>query len=214
MELNESTIIKEWSSYNFSCILNYLNERNDIKIFVDIGANIGISTEFITKNIKSIEKSYLFEPDKDNFQLLQQRIETLKINAIPINKAIYYSDKDKMSVFGVGDNNAGGQFLEDVIKDNVKNKKNLEDYHKEFVLARLETEVPEQIDFIKLDVEGSEYNIIEFSEKVKNVKYLLVEFHWKSVEEKKDFIKQFLIEKYNIVYSFEMYHHVLFERKS
>ena len=162
---------------------------DDIKVIVDIGANTGITGTFFLKFLTGT--FHLFEPDKENFNILKQNIPE-DPNIKFYNCGIFYG-KDRCRVLGIGDNNIGGytcDVIENTHKETFKDR-----YHyyegKEFELKKLEDFVL-YADLVKIDVEGSEYNIIQNSNIVKNAKFLLLEFHCHEITYYLDFIKTYL----------------------
>ena len=57
-----------------------------------------------------------------------------------------------------------------------------------YMLAQLEDEIDFVPDLIKIDIEGAEYNVIEYSTLVKQAKYLYIEWHIRSDLEIERFI--------------------------
>jgi FkbM family methyltransferase len=116
---------------------------------LDIGANIGDDTLLLAKIVGSKGKIYAFEPDPENFKLLQKNIKTNKYrNVVCINKAV--SDKDgKIKLFLSENNKAdhriyGSEFDRKHIKVNMVS---IDSYFKN---------KNQKIDVIKIDIQGAE----------------------------------------------------------
>ena len=157
------------------------NIKEPIDYVVDIGSNVGQITKQIYNYLKP-KKIYCFEPDIDNINYAKEKNKEI-LSIEYFNKGIYYGKKED-TVFGRGDNSAGGYYL----KSCVENKKFGNFYNnskvvnnKIFYLDELENFNIEKPDLIKLDVEGSEYNIISNSPLLKNTKYLLIEWHFPNI---------------------------------
>ena len=137
---------------------------------VDIGANIGYHTLNFARLVGETGKVYAFEPDHDNFSILKKNVELNGYkNVVLVNKAI--TNKTGRTKLYLSQKNMGAHTLLQA----KGNKKFIEvetirfdDYFKDT-----------KIDFIKVDVEGSEGLAIQsmrsFFEKTKNLK-IITEF--------------------------------------
>ena len=175
--------------------IEYLRDKN-IKTAVDIGASSGSISYFILSLIEP-ETLICFEPDADNFALLESNMRPYN-NVQVINKAIFYG-KDTVSVNGTGDNNFLGYMIADIHTDHTDFWEKLHPYEgKVFECVELEA-YTNGVDLIKMDVEGSEYNIIENSLAVYNSRYILLETHNHGMEYVVEYIKEHL--QHRIVFS-------------
>jgi hypothetical protein len=94
-----------------------------------------------------------------------------------INKAIFYG-ATIVGVVGVGDNSQGGYMIEEVDVEHKEMYPTLYTYpNKKFECIKLEDIDNPIFDIVKIDVEGSEYNIIENSSMIKESRYLIIEWH-------------------------------------
>lgn len=173
-------------------VLSYLNDSK-IKSYIDIGANIGEFCNVMFEKIPSLTDAYLFEVEFNNFQFMKNHVKNKNVNMF--NFGIGYNFKNPNLILGP---NPGGYFVKDnieerniitldgkkfVVKDD--NKKNT---ISNIVMKTLEELNLPIVDFVKIDIEGGEYNIIENSIYLQNINLIEIEFH--------DFDKNFLIEKY------------------
>ena len=142
-------------------------------IVLDIGANIGYYTLIFAKMVGPSGKVYAFEPDPKNFLLLKKNVKINNYdNVVLINKAI--SDKaEKIKLYFSNNNKASHTIYGSekdtnfVAIDSIK----LDDYFK----------MNEQdISFVKIDVEGAEYKVLQgmkkLLEKSKNNFKIITEF--------------------------------------
>jgi predicted O-methyltransferase YrrM len=83
--IGESSIAigKEWESH-ITSFVNIYNSLYPIKNIIDVGSYFGYHTIFFSKNVQ--EKVYSFEPQSQNFQLLQNNINK---KAFSISRIIY-----------------------------------------------------------------------------------------------------------------------------
>jgi len=175
---------------------SFLKKRinNDINIFIDIGAHHGDTiSEFL--EIFSINTIYAFEPSKENFDKLK-----VKKDEIEKNKSV----KIKIFPYGLGKKNDILPLNE--IADGVSNTFNALNVNsryfkrkkfittlfgiKKFIKNKVPTKVIrlkefidqekiDKIDFIKIDTEGFEFNILLGLENdIKKVKFILFEHHY------------------------------------
>lgn len=201
----------EWNSVNHQEQLDIVFKNDDIKIIYDIGANVGGTAntfiEYCNRNNKNIEKIYCFEPDEENMDflklVLKNYIDNNKLECI--QTGIYYG-KTEAKVFGAGhvaENrihpNVGGYGIQECMEeyvsrrnDNGENVFCAQIKDKVFKLDTLENLSKNflQPDFIKIDVEGAEKNILMNSTIIKNAKFMIVE--WNQKQNINDFINEYL----------------------
>ena len=162
------SVNKDWGDYEKEILENNIWEGN---VVLDIGANIGFYTLIMAKLVGEKGKVYAFEADPTNFNILKKNVEVNGYkNIILVNKAIL--DCNKTIKFYVDKGNTAGNSL---FKGN-KQKYN------EIESVKLEDYFPEnqKIDFIKIDIEGSEgraikgmANLLDKNKKIK----IITEFY-------------------------------------
>lgn len=143
-------------------------------IVFDLGANLGFFS--MTCSQRNIGHCYSFEPMPNNFSCLKKNISLLKDSEkfTLINKAI--SDEEKLYVPANIDQHS--PHTESNYSDNstVLNCVKLSDFAK--------TNKIDKIDFLKLDIEGGEYNIFEdeseFDWVLENCDHIAGELHLES----------------------------------
>lgn len=189
------------NNYHYNSIYNYSKKLN-FKILIDIGFHQG---EFFLRflNDKKIRKFYCFEPNKILFDILKKKYKNkrkilLYDCALGDNKSL-----KKLFLSNLSYNSTISSFNK---KSNYLKFKNLliddqENYKFMTVKQNTFDEIFKKINieecFLKLDVEGYEYNVLKgATKKIKNVKYLLIE-HQFSDQYKNNFekIKNFLIKQ-------------------
>lgn len=186
---HHSAVYAEWHE-KYTGLVEEIFEKKNVKTFLDIGANTGAVIQFISERHK-LEKVYAFEPFETNFLLLRQFIQDRFANDFEFeayNKAIYYG-AEFAKACGCGDGNTGGMFLSNV-RDEYAKIPTVET-GPVFSCTTLEKELQHvsHINLAKIDVEGSEWNILENSSFLKDrVDEILLEFHWLPEEEAKKFI--------------------------
>ena len=120
---------------------------------LDIGANIGYYTLIFAKLVGEHGKVFAFEPDPTNFELLRRNIEENGYkNVVLINKAVsdkserlkLFLSEDNLADHRIYDSQDGRKFIE---IESIR----LDDYFKGY---------SGKIDFIKMDIEGTEYGAV------------------------------------------------------
>ena len=154
------------------------------KVIFDVGAHIGEATESFLKNFNSIKICYCFEPQKNIFSILKKKFKNnLKVSCI--NKAIY--DKNMKKNFNISHHQRSST-LEEINTSSLYYKvKSLILFNKltDIILKKeklncitLDSFIKKRkiIDILKIDVEGSELNVLKGCKKnIKNVKVILIE---------------------------------------
>lgn len=120
---------------------------------LDIGANIGNHTLFFC-NECDVEKVYSFEPCKDTFDILKKNVEiNLLREKVKLFNVACGEKRGKGNVIKTNSGDAGSNQIA------VNNDGNVE------IITIDELEL-ENIDFIKIDVEGFEYCVLKGMEKL------------------------------------------------
>ena len=189
---------------DFSKIVNYniLNGKTykkhefikDVKIIVDIGANIGASSVYFSR-IYPESKIFAFEPASEPYKLLKKNVEQYK-NIQSYYFGLYSEDKTVQlykskidSVTGsIGKSIYNTEHTEEITLKETKN------FFKELGIT--------QIDILKIDTEGCEIPILKSIQDthLSNMKIIYIEYH---SEEDRKCIDKILGENY-ILYSGEV----------
>ena len=172
MALTHVWMIQEYSNSGF--------DINDSDIVIDIGAHIGLFALFASQFCKQ-GKIFCFEPIKENYELLVENINSNKIkNIIPFNFAVS-KESDSVKIFLNDDYSGHSMFLETNNFVIVKSKSLLDIFSENNI---------QECNFLKLDCEGAEYDIInslpsDFLNKIKKsvIEYHLADTHPKLLEQ-------------------------------
>jgi len=151
---------------------NILVEEDDI--VADLGANIGIFSLYAES--KKAKKIYAFEPIKDYALLFEKNLKNYS-NVLLFKSAISYRTGEGEILYNFQDNT--------ILKD-VYNKFN---WKEEEINQRVKINLIsindfminiEKIDFLKIDIEGSEYDILESitPENLNKIRKIACEYHW------------------------------------
>lgn len=160
------------------------------QIVLDLGAHVGSFSIMAAKEFPEL-KFVAYEPSKDNFALLEENIKLNKRENIESqNSAIhtktgtsYFVTEGTSDSWKLVDSNEGYSSYEEV------KTTSLQDAAGKFIENK-------SLGFIKMDIEGAEFDVLENSKDLlKQIPYLLLEFHpdpeIETFEESKARLKKF-----------------------
>lgn len=183
-DLAEIAVVASGSEYNMK---NILLPKNPI--IIDLGGHIGTFSIPTAKTFKDKCKIYSFEPDNKNYELLKKNLTLNKINSVVVSN-VALSD-----YIGEGYLKTENMSTDAYYLSKSKNRKNC-------LVSTLYNESKKykikEIDLLKMDIEGEEYNIFKHKESLdfilKNVHYIFIEVGpaYKSSRIKKIIDKNFL----------------------
>jgi FkbM family methyltransferase len=130
------------------------SQINKDDIVIDIGVNIGYYTLIFAGLVGESGRVFAFEPDPDNFVLLNRNVKENKFeNVVLINKAV--SDKNGKTRLYLSENNKGdhriydsGESRKSIMVETVCLDEFLKDYK-------------DKINFVKMDIQGAEGNALK-----------------------------------------------------
>jgi FkbM family methyltransferase len=152
----------ELNSYQYYIdVIEYLRNVG-IKSYLDIGANIGEFCNVLFEKIPTLQEAHLIECESENIKFLKNNIK-------PPNVAVYdlAVGYDITNPTLITNGNVGG--FKVVESDTVGNFN--------VKVSTLEDLNLPIVDFVKIDIEGGEYSIIENSKYIQKIKYIEIEFH-------------------------------------
>jgi len=153
-------------------VKHYLNKLklNKEDIVLDLGGNIGAFTNLISP---LVNKVYTYEPEKENFELLLKNNKENK-NVYSFMQAIV-GNKDKERIFYVNQKKNKGSHSFYVRKGRLEQKVNC--VHINEIIEKY------NINKIKMDIEGSEYELLKVIN-LKNIDEIILEFHFICLKDK------------------------------
>ncbi len=162
--------------------LVYADIPKDYKVILDIGANIGITAQYFKDRAKKV---YSIEPSSQHFEALKKNKEYNQWSNVEIfNIAI--ADRDGYMQLNKYDDNYTTYSL------TTKFKKDSEIVKTMAIDTFLKENKIEEVDFMKLDVEGAEDLILRsdgFKKVVNKIKRIEIEFHLLSWKNLIDYLK-------------------------
>ena len=183
----QTTVIKTWDGTQFTVRVNtsdilviweiwkakiYDDPRFPIQaedVVVDIGAHIG---GFAIRAAKQAKKVYAYEASKKNYDLLEANFRMNDLKNLHIHNKAVSHQTGEMNFYMPSDNGALGSLIQET------------DSPMETVQATTLTDIVAennigQIDYLKVDAEGTEYDILFKCplETLAKVKRLVMEYH-------------------------------------
>jgi FkbM family methyltransferase len=147
----------------------YANGIYDIRLgpspyIIDCGANIGIGTLYL-KQRHPDSTILAFEPDDTNFALLDRNIRDSGFEGITLRKEAVWKEEGAID-FSL-DANMGSRIEEEGTGGTRKVR-----------CVRLRDHIDRKVDFLKIDIEGAEYEVLKDIEEVlHNVDNIFLEYH-------------------------------------
>ena len=190
MALTHVWMIQEYSDDDFPI-------SND-DVIIDVGAHIGLFALFASQFCKN-GKIFCYEPIKENYKILIENIEMNQIQNIFPNNLAVTKKTSRVKIFLNDDQSGHSMFIQ--------NKNFVEVDSKSLSDIFIDNGIKE-CDFLKLDCEGAEYEIIESlpSDLFTKINKTAIEYHM--VDTKPELLEQ-LINKFK-QFSFSVHTRSLF----
>jgi FkbM family methyltransferase len=151
---------------------------------IDCGSNIGMSVLFF-KFLYPKATILAFEPNTPTFMALRKNVEENALTHVTLEQKALCREEGKIKLYC--DNQTPGQLGMSLQKRSFS--------HFEMVDAvRLSRYIERDVDFLKMDIEGAEVQVLQdlvAHDKVKNIKQMVIEYHH-HMDKNKDMLGQFL----------------------
>ena len=148
----------------------------DGDIVVDIGANVGSVSLYIAKKYPNV-KIYSYEAHPINYKNLIRNIDKNNItNIVAHNFAVSHSENEIANITLSPNNTGSSSIFKSSKTDNQNLNFNVETISLDTIISKNGID---KIKFLKLDCEGSEFDILENSEQIKTIEVvnMSVEIH-------------------------------------
>ena len=174
MALTHVWMIQEYSDDDFPI-------SND-DVIIDVGAHIGLFALFASQFCKN-GKIFCYEPIKENYKILIENIEMNQIQNIFPNNLAVTKKTSRVKIFLNDDQSGHSMFIQ--------NKNFVEVDSKSLSDIFIDNGIKE-CDFLKLDCEGAEYEIVESlsSDLFTKIKKTVIEYHM--ADTKPELLKQLI----------------------
>jgi FkbM family methyltransferase len=131
---------------------------------IDCGANIGLSVIYLKQLFPEAE-IIAFEPDEVNFKLLKKNIESFGYNNVTARKEAVWIENTQLQFAGEG--SMSSRIGSGSSKNSVQVK-----------AVRLKDFLNRPVNFLKIDIEGAEYQVIkDIADHLHFVNNLFLEYH-------------------------------------
>lgn len=143
--------------YEEKWLLNMTSFMKPGDVIFDIGANIGTTSLYISKNTPC-SKIYSFEPDEINYNKFKYHIGLNKVENIHLAKIGIGDEPGIKRLFRVSENNPGmNKIIDEGLTDSASEFSEIEiqrldDFVRDFGI--------EKVNFVKIDVEGYELKVL------------------------------------------------------
>lgn len=156
-------------------MIHFLNEAKIIS-YLDIGSNVGEVCNVLFEKIPTLKEAHLVEPEIGNLNFSKNRLNNDVVKFY--NVAISYNLINPKLV------------LDDV---NVGAHKLIQDQSGVSVdVATLEELHLPIVDFVKIDIEGMEYNVIKNSKYLQSIRIVDIEFHHPDVHDSLEYVQTYM----------------------
>jgi FkbM family methyltransferase len=180
-------------------------------VVVDIGAHIGRYTIIASKRVATNGKVVAIEASPSNFEMLNRNIKLNQLtNTISLNHAVY-SKETKIKLYLPGEE-SGNTIYNTVISDRARNEEKFVEVNANTLDYLLQSKgiKQEQINWIKIDVEGAEFEVLKGATNIlSNSKdiALLIEIH--NLRDSTNLYRPIVefLNLYNFKIEFEKSHH-------
>jgi FkbM family methyltransferase len=134
-------------------------------VILDCGANMGLSVLYFSK-LMPHSKIIAFEPDSSVLPFLEKNLVSQKLHNVELHKKAVWIEETELSFYT--DNGLGGRIGMEYKDQNASKIKTV----------RLKEFLNQPIAMLKIDIEGSEFDVIKDCESLLcNVEHLFIEYH-------------------------------------
>lgn len=138
---------------------------NPCPIIIDCGANMGLSLLYFSKTYPNAE-IIAFEPDESVLPFLEKNIHSQEMKNVELHKMAVWNKETELEFYT--DNGLGGRIGTEYENQDPKIIKAI----------RLRNFLNRQIDMLKIDIEGSEYHVLQDCEDMLyKVNHVFLEYH-------------------------------------
>jgi len=131
---------------------------------LDCGANIGLSVIYLKKRFPEA-RIVAFEPDDTNFDLLEKNVEAYNFKDITLRKEAVWTQQTTLNFAGSGSMSSR---IDESGNSDTKLVKAI----------RLKDLLTERVDFLKIDIEGAEYAVLnDIKDDLHRILHLFIEYH-------------------------------------
>lgn len=142
----------------------YLQQLPKDAFIIDCGANIGLSVIYL-KHLQPEATIVAFEPDEKNFDLLQKNIASFGLTQVQLRKEAVWISNEQLQFAVTG--TMGSSITTNTATNSIAVQG-----------ARLKDILNRKVDFLKIDIEGAEYEVLkDIASQLHVVSNLFIEYH-------------------------------------
>ena len=172
---------KNYGNFKSTGEENFINIiSEEIKVCLDVGANVGNYSKLLLK--KTNAKVYAFEPMEKSFQELKKIKENYK-DRFFIEKLALGNEDGVRQIYSANDISEKASLEKNLEKLSFIDKKNLREF--DISIKKIDSlnffDANSKVDFLKIDVEGHEYEVIQGAKKFidfNSPKFIQIEINW------------------------------------
>jgi FkbM family methyltransferase len=178
-----NVVYKYYYDFRIIFFLNKINKKYEIKKILDIGAHHGKMTEIFLSTFSSVEKIICFEPNIKSYKFLKNRFRSsnlIKVKNYAISnftgsKNLFISEvEDGQSTLLQIDYNSFWFKIKKIFMFTSK----IYSSKQEVTVKKIDDIIIENFDFIKIDTEGNELNVLKSAKNnLNNIKFIFLEIH-------------------------------------
>lgn len=184
--VNLKNLCQLYDEIFINCIYHFSTD-NDKPLIIDCGSNIGMSILFF-KNLYPGAKIIGFEPDKTTYEKLEENIRLNNLQHVTVhNRAV--SDQIGTLTFYTNPDIIGSHVMS-ILDKRASGKK------VEVDVDKLSQYITEEVDLLKLDIEGSETSVVKElveANKLRLIKEIIIEYHHHFLDRDTDNLSEFLL---------------------
>lgn len=158
-----------WHSYSYREIfideIYKFDASSSAPFIIDCGANVGMSIIYF-KYLYPDAKIIAFEPDEEIFNVLARNVKAFQLTNVTIERKALWKSETTLPFQPEG--SVGSRIIKDSTGNSLPNVQTV----------RLRDLLIQKVDFLKIDIEGAEYEVLDDCRNdLSNVEYLFVEYH-------------------------------------
>jgi FkbM family methyltransferase len=135
------------------------------RIILDCGANMGLSVLYFSQNYPD-HQIIAFEPEERIFNVLKENVETFRLKSVTLYNKAVWTKAETLKFYS--DGGMGGR-----VNEEYSNRKPVL-----IDAVPLSEFITEQVDFLKLDIEGAEDEVLRHcGDQLHKVQHIFFEYH-------------------------------------
>ena len=144
---------------------SYYQQLPPNPVIIDCGSNIGLSIIYIKKLYPGATVT-AFEPDEKNFELLQKNVNSFQLNNVTLHKSAVWINNEPLQFSVTGTMGSSITTATEAGKTVTVQGFRLKDL------------LTTKVDFLKIDIEGAEYEVLkDIAPQLQFVNNLFIEYH-------------------------------------